>query len=433
MTDRRVAYNVLDNVLNRGMYLHLALKKATYGIGNESASYISALAYATVENLNYSDFIINKFVDGRLHKSIRLILRMGIAELIAMHTASYAVINESVKLTHSIGKGKLSGFVNAVLRRVDRERDNLPQIPDDDVELLNIRYGLPKFLAKEYLSLYGRDFTVKMRSTVYSGVTLRAQYPFSNDELVLHLKELGIDFSIGRMDSNAIILNKGYDVASDSLFSEGKIAIQSESAMLVCKACKVKKGMKVLDACSAPGGKTAYIASLTENDVDIQAWELHEKRVEITNLNFLRLGVNAVCTQHDAAILMPQKRGCFDVVLVDAPCSGFGVTSKPDTFLNRTENSIQDLCKVQRQILDCCAEYVAPGGALVYATCTISKSENEDCITQFVEINNEFEPDDFSDVVPSEYSERIKSGMLQLFPHLDSADGFFIARMVKRK
>lgn len=433
MTDRRVAYNVLDNVLNSGMYLHLALKEATYGIGNESASYISALVYATIENLNYSDFIIDNFVTGRLHKSIRLVLRMGIAELLTMHTAAYAVINESVKLTYSIGKSKLSGFVNAVLRRVDREREKLPQIPDDDIELMNIRYGLPKFLAKEYLLLYGKDFTVKMRSAGSSGVTLRAQYPFSNDKLVLHLKKLGVEFSVGHMDNNAFILNKGYDVASDFFFSEGKIAIQSESAMLVCKVCKVKKGMRVLDACAAPGGKTAYIASLTENDVDIQAWELHEKRVELTNLNFSRLGVSALCTQHDAAILMPQLRGCFDVVLVDAPCSGFGVTSKPDTFLNRTEDSVHELSKVQRQILDCCAEYVAPGGAMVYATCTISKSENEDCVTQFLKKNTEFEPDDFSDVFPSEYSERIKSGMLQLFPHLDSADGFFIARMVKRK
>lgn len=433
MTDRRTAYNVLDNVINNGMYLHLAIKEATYGINSKSASYISALAYATIENLNYSDFIINNFVNGRLHKSIRLILRMGIAELIAMHTASYTVIDESVKLTYLIGKGKLSGFVNAVLRRVDRERDTLPQIPDNDIALLNIRYGLPRFLAEEYVSLYGKEFTVKMRCAGYSGVTLRAQYPFSKNELALHLKKLNVDYSVGRIDDNAFILNKGYDVASDPLFLQGKIAIQSESAMLVCRACKIKQGMRVLDACSAPGGKTAYIASLTGNDVNIQAWELHEKRVEMTNLNFLRLGVNAVCTQYDASLPIKELKECFDVVLVDAPCSGFGVTSKPDTFLNRTESSIQDLCKVQRNILECCSEYVAPGGALIYATCTISKFENEDCITQFLKNNIEFEPDDFSDVVPPEYSERIKSGMLQLFPHLDSADGFFIARMVKRK
>ena len=436
MTSRRIAFNILNSVINEGAYLHLALKEGLRGCDSNSAAFITALTHAAIENLKYSDYLLAHFVKGRMHGSIRLILRMGIAELLMMNTAPYAVINESVKLTKEIGKSGLAGFVNGVLRRIDRERDSLPALPDDDSEYLQVKFGIPRFLADEYLSQYGREFTEKRLASANTNMTFRAQYPYTSDEVIARLNAVSeysdITFEFGKLDPNAIIPSRGFDATATRLFKDGMLTVQSESAMLVCRACKVRPGIKVLDACAAPGGKTAYLASLMRNTGFIQAWELHENRVKLTNATLSRLGANAACIRHDATEPMPELYENFDIVLIDAPCTGFGVSSKPDTYLNRTESTVREICCTQKKILDECCKYVKSGGALVYATCTISRPENEENVLGFLAEHKEFELEGFSDMLPVEYADRASGGMLQLFPHLDGSDGFFIARMIKK-
>ena len=436
MTSRRIAFNILNSVINEGAYLHLALKEGLRCCDSNSAAFITALTHAAIENLKYSDYLLAHFVKGRMHGSIRLILRMGIAELLMMNTAPYAVIDESVKLTKEIGKSGLAGFVNGVLRRIDRERDSLPALPDDDSEYLQIKFGIPRFLADEYLSQYGRGFTEKMLASANTHMSFRAQYPYTSDEVIARLNAVSeysdITFEFGKLDPNAIIPSRGFDATATRLFKDGMLTVQSESAMLVCRACKVRPGIKVLDACAAPGGKTAYLASLMRNTGFIQAWELHENRVKLTNAALSRLGANAVCIRHDATEPMPELFESFDIVLIDAPCSGFGVSSKPDTYLNRTESTVREIYCTQKKILDECSKYVKSGGALVYATCTISRPENEENVLGFLAEHKEFDLEGFSDMLPVEYADRASGGMLQLFPHLDGSDGFFIARMIKK-
>lgn len=414
----------------------MALKEGLRGCDSNSAAFITALTHAAIENLKYSDYLLARFVKGRMHGSIRLLLRMEIAELLMMNTAPYAVIDESVKLTKEIGKSGLAGFVNGVLRRIDRERDSLPALPDDDSEYLQVKFGIPRFLADEYLSQYGREFTENMLASANTNMTFRAQYPYTSDEVIARLNAVSeysdITFEFGKLDPNAIIPSRGFDATAISLFDDGMLTVQSESAMLVCRACKVRPGIKVLDACAAPGGKTAYLASLMRNTGFIQAWELHENRVKLTNATLSRLGANAACIRHDATEPMPELYESFDIVLIDAPCSGFGVSSKPDTYLNRTEGTVREICCTQKKILDECSKYVKSGGALVYATCTISRPENEENVLGFLAEHKEFELEGFSDMLPVEYADRASGGMLQLFPHLDGSDGFFIARMIKK-
>ena len=414
----------------------MALKEGLRGCDSNSAAFITALTHAAIENLKYSDYLLAHFVKGRMHGSIRLLLRMEIAELLMMNTAPYAVIDESVKLTKEIGKSGLAGFVNGVLRRIDRERDSLPALPDDDSEYLQVKFGIPRFLADEYLSQYGREFTEKMLASANTNMTFRAQYPYTSDEVIARLNAVSeysdITFEFGKIDPNAIIPSRGFDATATRLFKDGMLTVQSESAMLVCRACKVRPGIKVLDACAAPGGKTAYLASLMRNTGFIQAWELHENRVKLTNATLSRLGANAACIRHDATEPMPELYESFDIVLIDAPCSGFGVSSKPDTYLNRTEGTVREIYCTQKKILDECSKYVKSGGALVYATCTISRPENEENVLGFLAEHKEFELEGFSDMLPVEYADRASGGMLQLFPHLDGSDGFFIARMIKK-
>lgn len=419
--------------------MNLALKANLKDTDSITASYVTAIVHTAVENVRYTDYLISHYAKGRLHGSIRLILRMGIAEILFMDTACYAVCDECVKLTKDIGKKEQAGFVNAVLRRVIRERNELPELPEDDSEYLQIKYGLPDFLADEYLREYGRRFTEEMLSNRFSLTCIRPQYPHTADEFTEKLipsdpvmREL--PYRRGKLAPDALLLEKGGDVVSSELFKNGSMAVQSESAMLVCRICKPARGMRVLDACAAPGGKSAYLASLMRNDGEITAWELHENRVELTRKTLSRLHADIVkCEQHDSTVVDERFIDSMDIVLTDVPCSGFGVGSKYDTFLNRTNDDIENIAEIQRRIIDVCSRYVKPGGALVYSTCTVSKRENEDNAVRFLETHPEFVSDDFSSLLPEEYSERSKNGMLQLFPHLDGTDGFFIARFIRKQ
>lgn len=436
MTSRRKAFDILKTVFD-GAYLHLALKEGLRDYDSITASSITALVYQTIESRAYSDYLLGHYVKGRIHGNIRLVLRMGIAELLMMNTKSYAVIDESVKLTKAIGKAELAGFVNGVLRKIDRERDHLPALPKDDCEYLMVKFGIPDFLAKEYLRDYGREFTDEMLKTRLNSMTVRAQYPCTFEKCIVGMQNDSafgqFQFSRGRLDTNAIVLKHGVNVNASSMFLEGNLAVQSESAMLVCRLCRVEPGMRVLDACAAPGGKTAYLASLMKNTGSIISWELHESRIKLIEATIKRLKIkNAVCECHDATEPKPELFSSMDVVLVDAPCSGFGVSSKPDTYLNRTEESIIEICHIQSRILDVCSEYVRPGGALIYATCTVSKRENEDNVYEFLNKHDNFMLEDVSDLLSEEYHERAKKGMLTLFPNLDSTDGFFMARMIRK-
>ena len=187
--------------------------------------------------------------------------------------------------------------------------------------------------------------------------------------------------------------------------------------MMICRAVPDPKGKRILDACAAPGGKTAYLASLTENEAYLTAWELHPHRKELLDNTLKRLNVTAKTECRDASIYDPAYRDVFDRVLLDVPCSGFGLLAdKPDLRYSRTEQDILSLVLLQKKILETCSGYVKPGGYLVYATCTISKRENRGQVDAFLSDHTGFEL----------IYDR------QLLPFTDRTDGFYYA-VLKRK
>ena len=203
------------------------------------------------------------------------------------------------------------------------------------------------------------------------------------------------------------------------------MTVQSESAMLVCRALGDCRDKRVLDACAAPGGKAAYIASLCENRVSLVCMELHEHRKALLDSTLQRLHVQADTLLHDATEPVPAFIGAFDAVLLDAPCSGLGLTGdKPDIRYGKHDADVTALAALQQTLLCQCANYVRPGGVLVYATCTISRRENEDNVARFLETHAAFA----LDPLPLPLS---NDGTLQLFPHVHGTDGFYIARMLR--
>ncbi|MGN0791934.1 MAG: 16S rRNA (cytosine(967)-C(5))-methyltransferase RsmB [Christensenellales bacterium] len=434
MTPRRIALNALMEITDRGAYANLALKSALSGIDERDARWISAAVYTTLDHLLYIDSVIAAYARGRLKPDIRGILRLGVCQALYMDVPDSAACNESVKLAKEVGKGALSGFVNGIMRNICRNRDNLPPLPDEPLQRLSVQYSYPEYIVREYLSMYGEGFTEAMLSaTEGRDMTIRAQYPYTGEELEKELADRRTQYTRGGLCADAFRLEKGLDVSREPLFSEGKITVQSESAMLVCRVLDPKAGMKILDTCAAPGGKSAYIASITENGAEIDAWELHEHRAELMRRTFERLGVKGSVQVKDASVHYPECDGMYHRVLIDAPCSGLGVPGKPDARYAKSDEIIENIAKLQSRILDACAGYVMPGGTLLYATCTISERENQRQINAFLENHPEYEPGDLSDVIPKVMWRRIEGGcMLQLFPHLDGTEGFFLSKLVRR-
>ncbi len=433
MSLRRVALEVLDSIVRGGKYSNLALKDAISEKPSSEAAWVSALVYETLDRLMYIDYIIDYCSKGKLNNVIKGILRLGVCQALFMSAPYRVACDESVKLAKEVGKGALSGYVNGVMRAVCRLDLKTVPMPKDDRERLAVKYSYPRWIVNEYVRRYGLRFTENMLEKPDTFFTVRAHPPYTSEMLGAELKSRGLGYTQGRLVKDAYKLTSGFNPVSDSLYNDGYISIQSESAMLVCQVCGAMPDMKVLDACAAPGGKTAYLSALMSNTGSILAWEVHQHRKELLDRTLERLHIkNAVTALHDARFYNEELNEKMDIVLVDAPCSGLGVRGKPDARYRKTDEAITGLSEIQFDILSTCSKYVKKGGVLVYATCTISERENEDIMKRFLEENNGFHPADMKPYVPMELWHRIKDGALQLFPHLDGTEGFFIAKMRRK-
>ena len=410
MTIRRIAYETLLRITEDGAYANLALKDAAAGLDRRDVSFLFALVYTALDHRAYVEYVLSHYCK-RQKKTVRTVLLLAGSELLYLSTPAHAVINEAVSLTKALGKSASSGLVNAVLRRMDRDRDNLPPLPTDPIERLCIQYGYPAFLISEWVAQYGYGNTERLLGAKPTDLQIRAQYPFTTEKLK---KALPVSFSIGALDPNCLHVSNGFDVTQNELFRSGKLTVQNEGAMLICRSLGAVKGKRVLDACAAPGGKTAYLASLCENDVELVAWELHPHRKELMDKTFSRLHVSAQTECRDASVLCSEAVEQFDAVLLDVPCSGFGLLAdKPDLRYRKTDADMVSLLAVQKQILSVCSRYVKPGGTLVYATCTISRRENDEQVRSFLAEHPEFEL----------LEEK------QYLPYADGIDGFYHATM----
>ena len=434
MSVRRIALLALLDITEGGAYANLRLKEAERGLPRQDAKWVSAAVYETLDHLIYIDYVLSRYTKGRQKPAIRGILRMGVCQVMFMGTPPSAACNESVKLAKEIGKGALAGYVNGVLRAVCRDAGQAVPLPENARERLSVQYSYPRWLVDLYADAYGETFTEAMLSAEVRELTIRAQAPYTAEELEAWLAAQKIPYSRGTAVPEAFRLQAGFDIAAEPLFQNGQITVQSESAMLVCRALGARPGMRVLDACAAPGGKTAYLSMLMENAGRIDAWELRAHRCELMKKTLDRLRVkNAEILQRDASKRYPECGEAYDAVLLDAPCSGLGVHGKPDARYGKSLAVIQELAALQAQLLDCCASCVKPGGVLVYSTCTISPPENEACARAFLARHGEFDAVGFDACLPEPLRKRAAGGMLQLFPHLDGMEGFFLAKFTRKR
>jgi len=398
------------------------------------------MIYGVISNKLTIDFIISnlsKLKLSKLSKPILNILRIGIYQIYYLDKIPVsAACNESVKLAKKYGHVSSAGYVNAVLRNASRrDFDSYFDEIKNDVERLSKKYSHPEWMVKLWMDKLGKENAEKLlianNSKTYDAIRVNT-LKISRDELYNKLKSEEFDVQIGILEDVLYT----YDIKrliKSKYFSDGLFTVQDEAPAMVAHLLNPQENDKVLDMCAAPGGKTTHIAELMKDNGKIIAFELYEHRVNLIKELSNRLGIKSIETyQNDATIFKSEFVESFDKVLADVPCSGLGVIrKKPDIKWNTKYEDIEELTKVQYQILENAGKYVKKDGIIVYSTCTNTNQENRDIIKKFIANNKEFSIVRIEDMQDEFISGLTEDGMLELSPCFENCDGFFICILKK--
>lgn len=387
------------------------------------------------------DWVLNGFYHGEFQKCLNLVknaMRVGLYQMLFLNKIPHpAAIDDSVEIVKHIQGDRAAGLVNGVLRNIARNIANIryPNQNDDYPHYLGIIHSHPKWLTKRWLERFGNDDAIKLLeiNNKIPNIPLRINSTnYTKQELIELFTEKSIPFSEVENFENLLWLEQNINVAQSELFKNGRITIQDPSASLIPLLCAPKENHLVVDLCSAPGGKTVYLAELMKNKGKIIAIDKFSNRLKMVNDTAARMGFTNIETKEaDSREFKLENKQFADVVLVDAPCSGLGtLKKKPEIKWKREVEDIYDMAKVQYDILQNASKLVKVGGALVYSTCTIEPEENVNIINKFLENNKNFVVDDAKKYVNEIY---VKDGFIQTFPHLHNIDGAFGARLIRKQ
>lgn len=438
-TAREVAAFTLFSMEEDGAWsdgaLHHYLDRA--GLAPRDRALATRLAYGVVQNRMLCDWYLRQFSKVRLSKiapRVHICLQLGIYQLaLTDRIPAHAAVAETVTLirNYAHANDRTVGFANGVLRAVAQavEENRLPRLNCPDKEsFYSLRYSHPEWLVRLLSAQYGQKETAAIlaANNAAAPVSIRVNRLRSTREAVL--ERLSADgFSVQpHPTAEAIILAESGDIASHSLFAEGIVTIQDTASAVCVELLDPQPGTFVLDCCAAPGGKTFYIAERMRNQGTLISCDIYEHKLEKIQAGAQRLGLSIIHpTLQDAAQFRAEWAGKADSVLCDVPCSGMGIIRKKPEIRYKDAQEIQELPAIQKSILENCAQYVKPGGTLVYSTCTILERENQAVVQEFLTQHAEFqaEPISYSVFGTSE------NGMITLLPSIHNTDGFFIAKL----
>lgn len=426
---RLVALETLEDVFTEGAYSNIALDKQLRNsqLTAKDKGLVTEIVYGTVARKLTLEWYLSHYIADRetLDKKIYLLLMMSLYQLVYLDKVPHhAVVNEAVNLAKQVAHPKSGKLVNAVLRRILRE--GLPDLASikRKNKRLSITYSTPVWLVKKLIDEYGEKRAEAILESLF--VRNKASVRVTNLEDKEAIKEaLGLENSL--VAESALVSATGHFSAS-RYFQEGQITIQDESSQLVAPTLDIEGDETILDACSAPGGKTSHMASyLTVGH--ITALDLYDHKLALVEENAKRLHVaDKITTKKLDATKVHQvfPKDSFDKALVDAPCSGIGlIRRKPDIKYNKANQDFEALAKVQLEILDSVCQTIRKGGIITYSTCTIFETENRQVIKQFLK-----EHPHFTQVkLTHSCQELVEDGCITITPEQYGCDGFFIAQL----
>lgn len=436
---RRVALDVLSAVHEKGAYAALALGERLRAVrlSPEDRRLATGLVYGTLENQLKIDYALERCMQYPAREPLqRDILRLGACQILLMdRVPDSAAVNEAVKLARGAGMEAACGFINAVLRRLAREKDAIrwPDREADPMGYLSVMGSMPMWLVEKLVSAYGLEEAGRVilyRQAEHPVVVRPNLSRLSDADFAALLSRRGWRVERGLAPHAWLVYGAG-DLAGDPDYRAGLFSIQGQSSMLAAEAMQARPGMKLLDACAAPGGKAAYLCEQMQLTGRVYAWELHQKRAQLLEGARRRLGLdNLRVSVRDALDPRPDLEGALDGVLLDAPCAGLGVMAqKPDIKLRLKPEDIPAIVRTQERLLDTVSRYVRPGGTLVYSTCSLLPEENAGRVQAFLEGHPGFVSEPMPLSFPEELRRRQTPLGLQLLGCRDGVEGFFIARM----
>ncbi|MBP2097385.1 16S rRNA (cytosine(967)-C(5))-methyltransferase RsmB [Enterococcus rivorum] len=439
---RYVALQTIERVDKGGAYSNLLLNEMINksDLGEKDSRLFTELVYGTISRKLLLEYYLTPFIKNpkKVDNWVKNLLSLSMYQLIYLDKIpDHAVINEAVEIGKHRGNSGIGKFVNGVLRSFQRE--GLPSLEkiSDPVERLSVEISMPQWLTEKLIKQLGMDETRKLGLSLFEKSHVSGRVDTREISVLEALEELqvaGIEASASNVSPYGVVAEKGF-LAGHYLFASGKLTIQDESSMLVAPAMQIEKNHVVLDACAAPGGKTAHIATFLDASKGgrVKALDIHDHKIKLIKQNAERLHVKAVV---DTEKLDARKVGeefpaeYFDRILVDAPCSGLGLMRrKPDIKYNKVPEDFEQLPKIQLEILESVSHTLKQWGIMVYSTCTIAKEENQEVIAAFLEKHSEFKKIDIE--VEEAVQTAIHEQMLTLYPHQLMTDGFFICCMQK--
>lgn len=426
-TTAQAIYSVLEN----GESLRECLPKLQDQVAEKDRAWMQEMVFGVLRNVPQLQYwlrqLLNKPLKGR-NKIIEHLLMLGFYQIAYSRVPSHAAVSESVDATHVLSCQSLKGLVNGVLRNFIREekQKDIPDVP-------HVTAGLPKWLYKKLSTTYEDQFDTLltgMKTKPPLWLRVNAQ-KISRDDYLEALKESGVfeqnEFALYETHPNAIALSRSTNVTALPGYEEGWFSVQDGAAQLAAQYLQAQPKENILDACCAPGGKTSHILELTPDlkrclAIDNDAYRL--QRVK-ENLNRLQLSTDIKCA--DISDLSAWWDGTpFNRILLDAPCSATGVIRRhPDILWLRKRTDIETLVELQAKIIDALWETLAPGGTLLYATCSILPEENSQQIQTFLSKHTDAKQ------VPVDNSETFDTLDRQIFPGENGMDGFYYAKLLK--
>ncbi|MEL6448679.1 MAG: 16S rRNA (cytosine(967)-C(5))-methyltransferase RsmB [Pseudomonadota bacterium] len=432
---RAAAARAIDGVRRHGRSLDDSLAQATSGLPESARPFAAALAYGALRHYRQLDGLLDQLLDRPLPKRESLVHALLMAALLDRwqhDTAAHAAVAEAVNACVALGKSRLKGLVNAVLRRFGREREAL-------IAALSgarpVRHNYPDWFVDVVAADWPNDAdNVLAAGNARAPMWLRVNLDRTTREVyTAELEALGLESSPSADCPSALRLHTPVPVTRLPGFDTGAVSVQDVAAQAVVAAIDVAPGMRVLDACAAPGGKTGHLLERAGGALDLVAIDSDPDRLARVDETLDRLSYRAQCVAADAGQPADWWDGKpFDRILVDAPCSGSGVVRRhPDIKLLRRRDDLEAFAQRQSDLLQGLWPLLAPGGCLVYATCSVFRIENHDVVSAFcdkqagVRRNNELRIGNINGVM------RTESLGLQRLPGGDDGDGFFFSILHK--
>ena len=386
----------------------------------------TALYMGVTEKLITLDYAIAQYSSVGLDKldiETKNALRLGFYQLMLMdRIPDYSAVSETV----SICPKRSKGFVNAVLRSFLRNEKRV-DYPEDEWERFSIISSTPAYIIDIFRESYGDEAARLLLSETDTqiGISLRINTLKTEvSQILSKLEGRKIEYKTESLCSDVAVVYAPVSEIED-IIESGEAFVQDIASRTAVKIFEPKAGMRILDACACPGGKSFSSAIDMENRGEIISCDLHRSKLSLIERGAKGLGIDIIrVREQNGKEYVPELECSFDKVLCDVPCSGLGVIRKKPDIKYKKADSVDNLPSIQRDILENCARYVKVGGELMYSTCTLNKRENEDVVCSFLNANPNYEPVEFK--VGDISSE---NGMYTFLPYVTGSDGFFVAKM----